>query len=113
MNNPKESFGGKLLAGKGIDKRGEQGEVFKHLPDKDFVNDADRWLVTTGAIDAPLIRPEQDIKDTNRQYLNEGDIGPAAPVIFKSNQDRPKFQKSRNPSQNYKILGILKFCPEF
>lgn len=96
LNNQKESFGGKVLSGKGIDKREEQGEVFKHLPDQDYVNDADRWLVTTGAIDAPLIRPEQDIKDTNRQYLNEGNVGPAAPVIFKSNEDRPRFQKSRN-----------------
>ncbi len=97
LNNQKLSFGGKVLAGKGINsKREQQSEVFKHLPDKDYVNDADKWLITTGAIDAPLIRPQHDIKDTNRQYLNEGDVGPAAPVIFKSDQERPLFRKSRN-----------------
>ena len=58
-NNPKLSFGGVILGGEGISKRTEQGEVFKHSPDKDYVNTADRWLVTTGATDAPLIRPEQ------------------------------------------------------
>ena len=94
LGNQKLSFGGKVLSGKGIDKRGEEGQVFKHLPDQDYVNSADKWLVTTGAIDAPRIRPEEILKETNRQYLNEGDIGPAAPVIFKSNEDRPNFKKS-------------------
>ena len=94
LSNPKLSFGGKVLSGKGIDKRGEEGQVFKHLPDRDYVNSADRWLVTTGAVDAARIRPETELKDTNRQYLNEGDIGPAAPVVFKSNEDRPKFKKT-------------------
>jgi len=94
LNNPKLSFGGKVLSGKGIDKRGEEGQVFKHLPDRDYVNDADKWLVTTGAVTAARIRPEQEFKETNRQYLNEGNIGPAAPVVFKSNEDRPNFKKT-------------------
>ncbi len=96
LNNQKVSFMGKVLSGKGIDKRGEQGEVYKHLPDRDYVNDADRWLVTTGAIDAPLIRPEQDIKDTNRQYLNDMPTGIAAPVVLEKTENRPKFKKSTN-----------------
>ena len=94
LSNQKVSFGGTVLSGKSIDKRGEEGQVFKHLPDKDYVNNADKWLVTTGAIDAPRIRPETELKETNRQYLNEGDIGPAAPVVFKSNEDRPNFKKT-------------------
>ena len=94
VNNQKLSFGGKVLAGKGVDKRGEEGQVYKHLPDQDYVNSADKWLVTSGAITAPRIRPEQELKYTNRQYLNEGSIGPAAPIIFKSNEDRPNFKKT-------------------
>jgi hypothetical protein len=95
LNNQKLSFGGKVLAGKGIsEKRGEEGQVFKHLPDQDYVNSADKWLVTTGAIEAPRIRPETELKETNRQYLNEGDFGPAAPAIFKSNEDRPNYKKT-------------------
>ena len=96
LNNQKLSFGGKVLAGKGVDKRGQQGEVYKHLPDKDYVQSADQWLVTTGAIDAARIRPEELVKDTNRQYLNDMPKGIAAPAILKQVQDRPNVQKSRN-----------------
>ena len=96
LSNPKLSFEGKILAGKGIDKREEQAEVFKHLPDRDYVQDADQWLVTTGAIDAPRIRPEEVIKETNRQYLNDMPKGAAAPVVLKQTEDRPKFKKSTN-----------------
>lgn len=95
LSNQKLLFEGRVLSGKGIDKRGEEGGVYKHNPDQDYVNEADRWLITTGSTDAPMIRPEQDLKYTNRQYLNEGDIGIPAPVIFKSNKDRPNFKKSR------------------
>ena len=96
LNNQKLSFGGKVLAGKGIDKRGQQAEVYKHLPDADYVQDADQWLVTTGAITAGSIRSEEVIKDTNRQYLNDMPKGIAAPVILKQVEDRPNVQKSRN-----------------
>ena len=100
LTNQKESYGGKVLGGKGIDKRTEQGEVFKNLPDKDYLNTADRWLVTTGAIEAPLIRPTEDIKETNRQYLNDGKLGPAAPTIYKPEENRPMFKKSTNQQLN-------------
>ena len=96
VDNPKLSFGGKILSGKGIDKRGQQAEIYKHLPDRDYVNDADRWLVTTGAIDAPRIRPEEILKTTNRQYLNDMPMGAAAPVVLKQNEDRPMIKKTRN-----------------
>ena len=96
LNNQKLSFGGKVLAGKGISKRGQQAEVYKHLPDKDYVQSADQWLVTTGAIDAARIRPEELVKDTNRQYLNDMPKGIAAPAILKQVEDRPNVQKSRN-----------------
>jgi len=96
LTNQKLSFGGKVLSGKGIDKRGQQGEVYKHLPDRDYVNDADRWLVTTGSIEAPRIRPKDIIKDTNRQYLNDMPKGIAAPTVLKQVEDRPMVQKTRN-----------------
>ena len=94
LSNQKVSFGGKVLPGKGVDERGKIGQVFKHQPDKDYENTADKWLVTTGAIEAPRVRPETELKETNRQYLNEGDFGPAAPAIFKSNEDRPNYKKT-------------------
>jgi len=95
-NNLKESYEGKVLAGKGFDKRGTHGEVFKHKPDQDYENTADRWLVTTGAITADEIRPNQIIKPTNRSYFNEGKLGPASPAIAKAVEERPMYKKSSN-----------------
>ena len=96
LNNLKESFGGKVLGGKGIDHRGEEGEVFQHSPDADYVNTADRWLVTTGAIEAPMIHPEEILKETNRAYFNEGKMGPAGAVNFKPSEKRPMYKQSTN-----------------
>ena len=59
LSNQKVSFGGKVLAGKGVDHRSVEGQVYKHLPNQDYENTADRWLVTTGAIDAGLVRPAE------------------------------------------------------
>lgn len=96
LNNQKQSFGAKVLGGKGIDHRGEVGEVFQHSPDADYVNTADRWLVTTGAITSQTIQPEQIIKETNRAHFNEGKLGPAGAVNFNPSEKRPMFKKSTN-----------------
>jgi len=96
LNNLKQSFGGVILGGEGISKREEQPEVFKNLPDKAYSNTPDKWLVTTGATDAAAIRPKQVIPDTNRQYLNNGQLGPAAPVISQVTEKRPMVKRSTN-----------------
>lgn len=100
LNNMKESYGGKILGGKGIDHRGLEGEVFQHKPDADYVNTADRWLVTTGAIEAPMIQPEEVVKETNRAYFNEGKMGPAGAVNFNPSESRPNFKRSTNQQLN-------------
>lgn len=96
LTNQKQSFGGKVLGGKGIDHRGQEGEVFQHRPDADYINTADRWLVTTGAIDAPMIQPENIVKPTNRAVYNEGKLGPAGAVNFNPSESRPKVKRSTN-----------------
>lgn len=96
LTNLKQSFGGKVLSGKGIDHRGQEGEVFQHRPDADYINTADRWLVTTGAIDAPMIQPENIVKPTNRAVFNEGKIGPAGAVNFNPSESRPLVKRSTN-----------------
>lgn len=96
LSNQKLSYGGKILGGKGVDKRGEVGEVFKHTVDQDYVNSADKWLVTQGAITSQSIRPEHIIKDTNRQHLNQGLTGHVAPVSISISEKRPMFKKSTN-----------------
>ncbi len=96
LTNQKQSFSGKVLGGKGIDNRGEIGEVFQHSPDADYLNTADRWLVSTGAITAHKIQPEQIMKETNRTHFNEGKLGPAVAVNFNPSEKRPMFKKSTN-----------------
>lgn len=96
LNNQKVSFEGKILSGKDIEKRGEIGQIYKHTPNQDYVQSADQWLVTTGAIDAPRIRPTTEFKETNRQYLNDVPTGIAAPVILEKSENRPLFKKSTN-----------------
>ena len=96
LTNLKQSFGGKVLGGKGIDHRGEEGEVFQHSPDADYINTADRWLVTTGAIAAPMIQPENLVKPTNRAVYNEGKLGPAGAVNFNPSESRPMIKQSTN-----------------
>ena len=94
LSNQKVSFGTKVLAGKGIDERGKEGQVFKHLPDRDYEQNPDQWLVTTGAIDAAELRPAQIIPDTNRQFLNRQEMGPAAPNGYTAEEKRPMFKKT-------------------
>lgn len=94
LNNQKVSFGSRVVAGKGIDERGKEGQVFKHRPDKDYKQNADQWLVTTGAIDAAQIRPAQILPETNRQYLNRQELGPAGSSVNTSEEKRPLIKKS-------------------
>ena len=94
LSNQKMSFGGKVLSGKGVDQRSVEGQVYKHLPNQDYENTADRWLVTTGAIDSGLVRPAQILPETNRQYLNRQDLGTPGTSINSSEQKRPIFKQS-------------------
>lgn len=97
INNPKLSYEGKVLGGKhNVDRRGENGEVFKHLPNQDYFQTADQWLVTTGAVVGKSNRPKEILKDTNRQYFNENKLGPAAPTTFTQQEGRPMVKKSTN-----------------
>ena len=94
LSNQKVSFGSRVIAGKGVDERGKIGQVFKHNPDKDYAQNAGQWLVTTGAIDAPKIRPAEILPETNRQYLNRQDLGTPGSSIHVSNEKRPMFKKT-------------------
>ena len=100
LNNMKESFGGKVLSEKESNIEEKEGEVFQHKPDTDYLNTADRWLVTTGAISAQSIQPENIIKDTNRSHFNQGNIGPAGAVNFNPSESRPNIKRSTNQQLN-------------
>ena len=94
--NPKLTYGGKVLSGKGISGREQESQVFKHNPDKFFENSPDKWFVTNGAYLEKSERPEHIMKDTNRMYLNKQEMGPASPAIKEGFEERPKFKKSTN-----------------
>jgi len=94
LSNQKVSFGSRVVAGKGIDERGKEGQVFKHHPDKDYEQKPNQWLITTGAIESSSIRPAQILPDTNRQFLNRQEFGPAAPTEYVAEGKRPMFKKT-------------------
>jgi len=94
LSNQKVSFGSRVISGKGIDERGNEGQVFKHLPDSDYEQTPNQWLVTNGAIKSNAIRPAQVIPDTNRQFLNRQEMGPAAPNGYTAEEKRPMFKKT-------------------
>jgi len=94
LSNQKVSFGGKINPGKGIDHRGEEGQVFKNSVVQDYENTEERWLKTMGAVEAKSLRPSQIIPETNRQKAN----GPVIGSIFSgeniSGEQRPNFKES-------------------
>jgi len=94
LSNQKVSFGSRVVAGKGVDERGQEGQVYKHLPDQVHETNPNQWLVTTGAFDAASIRPAQVIPETNRQHLNRQEMGPAAPNGYTAEEKRPMFKKT-------------------
>ena len=93
-NNPKLNFEGKVLSGKDIEKRGEEGEVFQHNPEKFYQNSPDRYFTTNGAYLEKSQRPAQIIPDTNRMHFNKQEMGPAAPAVMNATEERPSFKKS-------------------
>ena len=67
-NNPKLQYRKPVIFGKnGVDRRTDQGEVYKHRPDKFYINSQDRYFVTTGKDLKSTQRPTILVKDTNRQ----------------------------------------------
>lgn len=94
LSNPKLTFEGKVIAGKGVDERGIEGQVFKHLPEQDYQQNPNQWLVTTGSTTSSRIRPAQILPETNRQYLNRQEIGTPGSSINMAEEKRPMFKKS-------------------
>lgn len=94
LNNQKETYEGRVLAGNKHAKRGKIGQVFEHTPMTDYFNSADKWLTTTGAYTAEMERPEEIIPNTNRQFFNKQEFGPATGVDTEAQMKRPKFAQS-------------------
>jgi hypothetical protein len=93
-SNPKLTYKGKVLSGKNMNEtRGLEGEVFKHTVDQSYENDADKWLVTTGAVIEKSQRPLHVMPETNRSVINHQPVGSAAPVLHEGGEKRPGVRK--------------------
>lgn len=67
-SNPKETYEGRVLPGAGMYQRGKLGEVKKNKKVVTFYeNSPERYFTTIGAVTKESERPEQLVKDQNRQ----------------------------------------------
>jgi hypothetical protein len=96
LNNPKLTYEGKVLAGKGIEHRGREGNVYKHQPETYYDNNADKWFVTNGAFLSKSNRPEEILPNTNRSYFNKQEFGIAAPSVKGNTEMRSNYKRSSN-----------------
>jgi hypothetical protein len=94
--NPKISYYGRVVSGEKINKPGKIGTVYKNRPDTFYVQDADRYLTTTGQVIAPEQRPCIVTKYTNRKTTElKTRTGSAAPTNGTVAQVRSKYKISR------------------
>ena len=92
LSNPKETYKGRIISGKHIDKRSESSQVGKYRPDTFYLNTQSRWNKTTGAnlkskADETFIMPT-----VNKRHANYS--GNAGPATEKNQTQRSKVQKS-------------------
>jgi len=100
--NPKISYYGRINSGEKINKPGKIGTVYKNRPDTFYVQDADRYLTTTGAVIAPEQRPCIVSKHTNRKTTGlKNRQGSAAPTRGTVAQVRSKYKVSHKVSYKY------------
>jgi hypothetical protein len=110
LNNQQKTYTGRVVSGEHINMRGIEGNVNKNKTEKLFELGEDRNIVTTGAVIGSSKRPNQDIPNTNRQYLNSMPLGPAAPLDgIEEKMDRPYVSKSMktplDPDNNRNVSG--------
>jgi hypothetical protein len=74
---PKETFEGRMVDGQKTTMRAESVPVSKNRVDTFYENCPDRWFKTTGAVIKETIRPEYEIRCTNRESTSEAHILPA------------------------------------
>lgn len=96
LSNQKNSYEGRVITGKGIDRRGEQAPVDKNRPYRDYENAPGRYFTSVAETEESMSRPEEILKSTNRTYLNKQEVGIASGGggVYKESK-RPRVQKSQ------------------
>ena len=94
--NPKQTYGGRVLPGQGIARRGQVGKMRKNNPDRYYLQGQERWIKTTGAVKGKTLRAPIVDKHTNRQDTTcKNYSGPAGSVDRKKAPKPGLFRKSR------------------
>ncbi len=94
VNNPKVSYGGRIISGKStVDKRTSIAKIEKRAPDRYYKNDPSRYNTTVGAVTKQTSRAKPVVKDTGRK-VSRPLIGAAGPAQTKKNPQRPCIQAS-------------------
>lgn len=78
LSNPKDTYEGRVISGKYIDKRGEQAPVAKNKPYRDYKNSPLRNFTTVAEVEGQKVIAKEILKPTSRTYLNRGEIGIAS-----------------------------------
>jgi hypothetical protein len=95
-NNPKLTYAGRILSGKGTSRPGKVGVVEKRRPDTFYINDPSRYFTTVGAQTGERQRPNIVLKDVNRRTTGKRRrFGPATSQNGNRKNLRPKYRPSR------------------
>ena len=103
LNNPKQSYYGRVISGKKIAKPGMMGTMKKNLPDTFYVNSPDRYFTSVGAVTGRKQDPEIVLKYQNRPATEKPYTGSAAPAVYRDATKRPNVKLSTN--KVYKTSG--------
>lgn len=92
LTNQKYTYEGRIIPGKHlVTSRGQQANVDKNAPYRDYKNSPDRYFTTATDVKGETQRPEEILPYTNRQFLNRTLLGHAGPQDGKSSEaKRPK-----------------------
>jgi len=94
-NNPKLTYMGRILSGKGIAKPGKIGIIEKRKPNSFFESGPERWFTSVGAVTGEKQRPNIVLKDVNRRTTGkQRRFGPAQNQNGSKGYHKPKFRQS-------------------
>jgi hypothetical protein len=91
LSNPKETYKGRVVSGKHIDKRASQSEVGKYRPDTFYLNTQSRWNKTPGANLKSKAEEKFIMPAVNKRH--DSYTGNSSPSTEKNQTQRAKVQK--------------------
>tara|TARA_X000000950_G_scaffold273606_1_gene357593 strand:- start:191 stop:1510 length:1320 start_codon:yes stop_codon:yes gene_type:complete len=107
--NKKDNYKGRVKAGSALTEvRGIHADVYKYSPYRDYKNDPDRYFTTVATTEKPLIRPEYEVKFTNRSIFNNNFITNAKTYISdpeKSQAVQTSHRQQLDPSNGRNFVG--------